>query len=212
MNLAHGYLCRSAFWRRVLQQDIIPWVLEGVSLGENLLEVGPGPGLTTDLLQRRAECLTAVELDFGFASCLRERFKRTGVRVIQGDATELPFAESIFTSAVSLTMLHHLPQPALQDQMFREIHRVLRPGGTFAGTDGVNSRMMRLLHLADTFTPIDHLALPARLEEAGFRDITVDMKPGRFRFRAIAAKAFRASETTPQPRFPQTPQPSPRPL
>jgi hypothetical protein len=71
---------------------------------------------------------------------------------------------------------------------------------------------MRLLHLADTFTPIDHLALPARLEEAGFRDITVDMKPGRFRFRAIAAKAFRASETTPQPRFPQTPQPSPRPL
>jgi SAM-dependent methyltransferase len=184
MNLAHGYLCRSAFWRRVLQQDIIPWVLEGVSLGENLLEVGPGPGLTTDLLQRRAECLTAVELDFGFASCLRERFKRTGVRVIQGDATELPFAESTFTSAASFAMLHHLPRPALQDRMFREIHRVLRPGGTFAGTDGLNSRAMRLLHLADTLTPIDPVALPARLEEAGFQDIAVDIRHGMFRFRA----------------------------
>jgi len=54
-----------------------------------------------------------------------------------------------------------------------QIHRVLRPGGAFAGTDGLNSRMMRLMHLSDTFTPIDPIALPARLEEAGFRDTSL---------------------------------------
>ena len=70
MNLAHRWLCRSALWRRVLQQDIFPWVLEGVSLGEDLLELGPGPGLATDLLQTRVGSLTAVEIDFGFASRL----------------------------------------------------------------------------------------------------------------------------------------------
>ncbi|MES1260315.1 MAG: SAM-dependent methyltransferase, partial [Acidobacteriota bacterium] len=48
---------------------------------------------------------------------------------------------------------------------------------------------MRLLHLADTLTPIDPAALPARLKAAGFRDIAIDVRPGRFRFRAIARKA-----------------------
>jgi hypothetical protein len=47
---------------------------------------------------------------------------------------------------------------------------------------------MRLLHLADTFTPVDPVALPARLEEAGFRDIAIDRRPGRFRFRVVAGK------------------------
>jgi len=35
-------------------------------------------------------------------------------------------------------------------------------------------------------TPIDHVALPARLEAAGFRFISVDKKFRMFRFRAIA--------------------------
>jgi SAM-dependent methyltransferase len=212
MNLVHRLLCGSAFWRRVLQEEIVPWALEGVSLGENPLELGPGPGLTTALLQTLARNLTAVEIDFGLASLLADRLKNTRVRVIQGDATALPFAESTFTSAASFTMLHHLPGPAWQDRMFREVHRVLRPGGTFAGTDGLNNRGMRLLHFAGTFTPIDPVALPARLEDAGFRDIAVDMKPGRFRLRAVAGKALRATGTSPQARALRRSPASPRPL
>jgi SAM-dependent methyltransferase len=199
MNLIHHLLCGSAFWRRALQEEIVPWALESVSLGENLLELGPGPGLTTALLQALTRNLTAVEIDFGLASRLADRLKNTDVRVIQGDATALPFAESTFTSAASFTMLHHLPGPAWQDRMFREVRRVLRPGGAFAGTDGLNNRGMRLLHLAGTFTPIDPVSLPARLEAAGFHDIAVDMKPGRFRFRAVAGKALMAPGTSPQP-------------
>jgi hypothetical protein len=70
--------------------------------------------------------------------------------------------------------------------MFREIHRVLRPGGTFAGTDGLNGRAMRLLDLADALTPVDPVALLERLEEEGFRDIAIDIRPGWFRFRLCA--------------------------
>jgi len=209
MNLAHRCLCGSSLWRRVLQQDVFPWVLDGVSLGEDLLELGPGPGLTTDLLQRRVGSLTAVEIDFDFASQLADRLKNTSARVIQGDATALPFADSTFTSAASFTMLHHLPRPALQDRMFREVHRVLRPEGAFAGTDGLNSWAMRLLHLADRLTPIDPVALPARLEEAGFRDIVVEVRPGRFRFRAVAGKVLRVPGTSPQPRVRRRSQASP---
>jgi ubiquinone/menaquinone biosynthesis C-methylase UbiE len=36
-------------------------------------------------------------------------------------------------------MLHHIPTAAQQDQAFAEVARVLRPGGTFAGTDSIGS-------------------------------------------------------------------------
>jgi SAM-dependent methyltransferase len=188
MNRVHHWLCGSGLWGRALERDILPWVLEGVSLGAELLELGPGPGLTTDLLQSRTSYLTAVEIDFALALRLANRLIGSNVRVVQGDATAIPFGVSTFTSAASFTMLHHLPRPALQDLMFREVHRVLRPGAVFAGTDGRDGWTVRLLHIADTFTPIDPATLPSRLEAAGFRDVVVDTKPGRFRFRATAHK------------------------
>ena len=45
MNLVHRYLCRSDGWRRTVETQILPWALNGVDLGANVLEVGPGLGL-----------------------------------------------------------------------------------------------------------------------------------------------------------------------
>src|SRR5438094_9847915 len=41
MNFIHRRLCRSARWNGVLKQFVLPWVLDGVDLGGNVLEVGP---------------------------------------------------------------------------------------------------------------------------------------------------------------------------
>ena len=46
-----------------MQKWIIPWVLDGIDLGDDVLEVGPGPGLTTDVLVTMVPRLTAVETD-----------------------------------------------------------------------------------------------------------------------------------------------------
>lgn len=43
-------------------ESLLPDALGGVSLGDNVLELGPGPGLTT-LLARTAPRVTAVEID-----------------------------------------------------------------------------------------------------------------------------------------------------
>ena len=61
MNRLHNWLCRSARWRKTIQQRV-PWVLSGADLGPNVLELGPGPGLTTNLLQVSVQRLTAIEL------------------------------------------------------------------------------------------------------------------------------------------------------
>jgi SAM-dependent methyltransferase len=96
----------------------------------------------------------------------------------------MSFPDLSFDSAVSFTMLHHVQSAALQDRLFAEVARVLRPGGTFAGTDSVYSRFLRLLHVFDTMVLVDPATLPPRLERAGFTEIRVDTNPYAFRFRA----------------------------
>jgi hypothetical protein len=51
MNIIHRWLCRSVSWRQNLEQSLLPWALEGIDLGSDVLEIGPGPGLTTDWLR-----------------------------------------------------------------------------------------------------------------------------------------------------------------
>ena len=61
MNWFHRQVCRSGRWRRRVEGELLPWALEGVDLGDDVLEVGPGPGVTTDLLRGRTPRLTALE-------------------------------------------------------------------------------------------------------------------------------------------------------
>lgn len=184
MNLVHRWLCNSANWKNAVETYILPWTLEGVNLGSDLLEVGPGPGVSTDLLCPRVARLTCVEIDGFFADKLRNRAPEN-VRVLCEDATRMSLADHSFDAAVCFTMLHHVPSAPLQDQLLREVARVLRPGGTFAGTDSLYSRSFRLLHLFDTMVVVDPDTFPARLRAAGFDDVFVDvMRPYAFRFHA----------------------------
>lgn len=187
MNLLHRWLCSSARWGRAVRETILPWALEGVDLGDDLLEIGPGPGLTTDVLRARAARVTAVEVDRRLAADLAARLDNTNVRVHCGSAADMPFADDTFSGAVALTMLHHVPSPELQDAVLAEAHRVLAPGGWFAGCDSRSSLPFRLLHVFDTMVLVDPDTFGTRLEAAGFTRIRVDVEPGAFRFRARAS-------------------------
>ena len=70
MNRCHRFLCRSGIWKRTLERDIFPWVLERAQLGDEVLEIGPGPGLTTDLLRAssRSSRLSKLTLHSQFRS------------------------------------------------------------------------------------------------------------------------------------------------
>ena len=184
MNWFHQQVCRSGRWRRRLQRELLPWALNGVELGDDVLEIGPGPGATTDLLRGRTQRLTALEVEATAAAALQKRLEGSGVRVVQGDGAAMPFPDSSFSGVVSLTMLHHVPTPVLQDRLMAEARRVLRPGGVFAGFDGIGSFLFRLIHLGDTYTPVNPDTLGRRLQAAGFTDVAVERTPTRFRFRA----------------------------
>lgn len=182
MNLIHRLYCQSRLWRGHVRA-LLPWALEGIALDRAaVLELGPGPGLTTDWLLPRVGSLTCVEYDEADAAALARRLP--GVDVRHGDATALPFASGSFDAVVCFTMLHHLPSVAAQDRLYAEAARVLRPGGVLAGSDSRSGPMFALAHVGDTCTLVDAEALPARLEVAGLAHVETVIRRDEFRFRA----------------------------
>lgn len=173
MNEAHLRLCSSPEWQEVVEKEILPHAVGDRYLGEVVLEVGAGPGLTTDAIRQTVPSLTAVELDEELASKLARRLSGTNVEVVCADATELPFDDDLFSSALTFTMLHHVPTGRLQDRVFEELCRVLRPGGLLVGSDSVDTSARRELHEGDIFNPVDPKTLPQRLRQAGFVDISL---------------------------------------
>ncbi|MGO1052533.1 hypothetical protein [Crossiella sp. CA198] len=62
-----------------MARDIIPWALDGVDLGADVLEIDPGYGATTVALATRTPRLTAVEIDPSWhAGCGRGWVARCG--------------------------------------------------------------------------------------------------------------------------------------
>ena len=184
MNAVHNLICSSRWWGRRVERELLPWGLDGVELGGEVLEIGPGFGATTKLLAKRPIELTVVELDEGYCQRLRASLGDT-VSVTQGDATRLPFDDGHFSAAVCFTMLHHIPSSELQNQAFAEVARVLKPGGTFAGTDSTGTGpLFKLIHVGDTLNLINAVDLPDRLAAAGLTDATVERAGRSMRFRA----------------------------
>ncbi len=184
MNTEHLRLCASAEWAQLVADELLPWVLGGDELGPDVLEIGAGPGLVTDLLVERAARVTAIELDPDLAAALRERMAGLPVEVVTADATAMPLPSGRFSAAACFTMLHHIPHAAGQDRALAEIARVLRPGGLLVGTDGEDTPARRALHVDDVFTPVDPATLAGRLVTAGFTGVDVESNGDRFRFSA----------------------------
>jgi SAM-dependent methyltransferase len=201
MNEEHLKACSSAEWAETVQKWIIPWVLEGIDLGPDVLEVGPGPGLTTDVLQTLVPTLTAVEIHPELASALAARLAGTGVDVRCADAAATGLASDRFSGAVCLTMLHHVDSVQRQDAVLAEVCRVLRPGGVLAGEDSLDSPELRALHHDDTYTPIDPDGFGARLAAAGFAAVDVSTNEYAVRFRGT--KPPRGHGSSQQPARPE---------
>jgi SAM-dependent methyltransferase len=173
MNQGHMAYCASEDWRRLVSDTILPAALRDVELGEAAIEIGPGPGFTTDILRTETAHLTAVELDEGLAESLAQRMAGSNVDVVVGDATALDFAAGCFTGAASFHMLHHIEPAEAQDRVFAELARVLAPGAVLVAADGIYSDGSALFHQDDTYNPIDPEELEPRLAAVGFGDLRV---------------------------------------
>jgi SAM-dependent methyltransferase len=187
MNRIHQWYCASAWWRRHIPA-LLSWATQGVDLTDaDVLELGSGPGLTTDWLAPRSRRLTTIDSDRRAATALQQRLPN--VEVHHGDATDLPFSDRRFDIVVCFTMLHHVRAPQDQDALFRETARVLRAGGIFAGSDGTGGPLFRLGHVSDVMVLVEPVSLPGRLVAAGFQDPVVEQRRNVLRWNACTQSA-----------------------
>ena len=195
----HHWVCRSAGWKNVVEREVVPWAMKEVAPDSNVLEIGPGFGVTTEVIRRSVERLTCVEIDARLAEALRRKTSGHNVTVVCEDATAMSAKDSSFDAVVCFTMLHHVPSVPLQDRLLAEVSRVLRPGGVFVGTDSLYSWRFRLLHVFDTMVIVSPQTFAERLRAAGLADIWIDAttSASRFRFRARKPVAERPLDEQP---------------
>ncbi len=153
----------------------MPDALRNTDLGRDIIEIGPGPGFTTDVLRSVSTRVTAVEVDPDLAGPLKLRLAGTNVEVVCGDAVALDFPDNRFTGAASFHMLHHIPTVDEQDRALAELARVVNKGGVLVAADGVFSEGSQAFHAGDTYNPIDPDSLAQRLGSVGFTSINVQL-------------------------------------
>lgn len=97
--------------------------------GKRVLEVGVGAG--TDFVNwvRAGAVATGLDLTEEGVALTRERLTLEGLdaELTVGDAERLPFPDDSFDLVYSYGVLHHSPDTP---RAVKEVHRVLRPGGT----------------------------------------------------------------------------------
>lgn len=111
---------------------------------------------------------------------------RRGIEPVRGNVEEpLPFADASFDAIVAGELLEHVRWPA---DVVREVRRVLRPGGVFAGSVPNAFRLQSRLRFLAGFAPEDdptHLRMysPRSLRALldGFDELTMHYVGGRFR-------------------------------
>ena len=112
-----------------IQTELLPGLVANVELGDDMLEIGPGPGAATERLAPQMTRHVALELDAGTVRALGSKHKQDNAEVVVGDAAALGFADASFDSVGCFTVLHHLPTAVVQAATLSEMSRVLRPGG-----------------------------------------------------------------------------------
>jgi ubiquinone/menaquinone biosynthesis C-methylase UbiE len=176
MNSNHDKLMPSPEWAAHMHEEVLPIATRDVDLGDEALELGPGPGAVTEWLRHRVKRLVALESDPAAAARLTERFAPAiagNVEVVTGDAAAIGYPDESFDTVVSCTMLHHVPTRASQDRVLAEAFRVLRPGGCFLGSDSLPSDSLHQFHEGDVYNPVEPAAFLTRLQTAGFAAITL---------------------------------------
>ncbi|VVB91651.1 Putative arsenite methyltransferase [uncultured archaeon] len=164
------------------ESTIKPHLVEqmGIKKGHRVLDLGCGTATLTILIKKaqpEAE-VTGLDIDPKILEIARSKVARKGLSITldQGLASELPYNDNSFDRVVSSLVFHHLTREN-KVLAFKEIFRVIRPGGELHVADfgKPHNTLMYLIslfvrHFEETSDNINGL-LPEMFRMAGFGDI-----------------------------------------
>ncbi|MCH6572823.1 MAG: class I SAM-dependent methyltransferase [Proteobacteria bacterium] len=156
----------------------------GLAAPMEVLDLACGTGtLAIRAKRQHPGCeITGIDADDRILKIARGKAKKEGQAIDfqQGFSTKLPFRDRHFDCVLSSLFFHHL-LPDAKQLTFREVHRVLKPGGQLHIADWgkPGSFLMRglfyFIQLLDGFDNTrDNVQgrLPELMRQAGFRNVT----------------------------------------
>lgn len=129
-------------------------------------EICCGRGEAFQLISDRVERGVGVDISVTMLEAARREHPGANLAFVQGDATRLPLADAAFDAVFMLGGIHHVNDRA---GLFREIARILKPGGRFFFREPVSDLWLWQLLRAIIYRispTLDHLTeRPLRYDE-----------------------------------------------
>ena len=131
--------------------------------GKILLDVGSGRGGGASYMHRYLGPKKTTGMDVAstaIALCQKLNTGIDGLNYQQGDSMDMPFGDAEFDAVSNVESSHCYPD---RGDFFKEVYRVLKPGGSFLFTDFTPAKSDGAIELADW---------ESKMRAAGFGDIT----------------------------------------
>jgi ubiquinone/menaquinone biosynthesis C-methylase UbiE len=130
------------------------FLLGKIRAEDEVLDMGCGTGRFTLPLAERVKAVSGLDLSPMMLATAREKLADRGLaaELHEGDMAALPFADGSFDVVTSMLAMMHIPREDRQ-QVFREVARVLRPGGRFL--IGVKNTVFERMFRGDRFAAVD---------------------------------------------------------
>jgi len=109
-----------------LTSQAIPLLLNSIGdcRGRQVLDLGSGPGNVAEVFAERGAEVTGVDFSPQMVKVAQSQFPHISFKEANGE--QIPFDDGTFDAVVCNYVVHHFAQPEV---VFREIFRVLKPGG-----------------------------------------------------------------------------------
>lgn len=178
----HRYIPKyNFFYKRVFIQPVID-LLQDVD--GRVLDVGCGDGLEIRTIARKEPKLSYFGIDKDRKAIAKAKKLNEKINFQVGNAEKLPYPNSYFSLVYSLEVLEHVNNP---DLVFKEVKRVLKPGGKFFFTtplEGDKNNFYGILYQKFNYDPhrelfghiqkFSYLWLKKKIEKHGFKVVRVN--------------------------------------
>ncbi len=154
-----------------LDRALLASLIEQAGPRAPVVDLGCGPGHVTAWLGRHGAAATGIDLSPAMITAARRDY--AGAEFRCGDLLSLPARDGEFAAAVALYSIIHL-EPAELSAAFREMHRVLRPGGLSLVAFHIGTEVRHFAEWYGQQVDLDFRflqpdAVAALMEQAGFR-------------------------------------------
>ncbi len=178
--------------------EVTGWGLQMLTLEDDsqVIDLGCGGGKTVQRLAIHTPEGKVFGLDYSedcvdWANELNHRAVEEGhVVIIRGEVDNTPFEDENFDAATAVETIYFWPDI---QKSFKEVHRILKAGGQFlvineAYPDDNNKEKNKVYEEVGNMVVPSPEELTSWLEEAGFKDVIIELEEEKNWLRALARK------------------------